>query len=92
MKKSKAEEKENLYKPKTGAPPLNRNLEKLPIGDYLYRKHKKQPIVIRPLQTPVINESSRVIYDKRKEEAFMRLFQYLDVRHEGKIVWSRIKP
>jgi hypothetical protein len=63
-----------LYKPKTGAPPHNRNIENLPIGDFLYGKKKKTPIIKKEDQQPLINQTSKVIYDKRKAAAFKLIF------------------
>lgn len=62
MKKSELMEKENLYKPKVGAPPANRNIDNLPIGDFLYNKKKKVQVVKPPKQQPHINQASKAIY------------------------------
>jgi hypothetical protein len=68
MAKCSQAEKENLYTPKIGLPPPNRNVEALPIGDYLYNRRK---IAINhevlPLQTSNVNATSNLIYDYRKE-------------------------
>lgn len=55
-------EKENLYKPKVGPPPANRNIDNLPIGDFLYNKKKKPQVIKHPKQQPHINQASKAIY------------------------------
>jgi len=55
-----------LYRPKTGAAPLNRNLDKLPIGDYLYKKQKKVPVLTKPYPIPKVNKNSKQLYQVNK--------------------------
>lgn len=62
LRKSELMEKENLYRPKVGLPPANRNVENLPIGDFLYNKKKKTPAIKPPKQQPHINQASKAIY------------------------------
>jgi len=72
-------EKENMHTPKIGLPPPNRNIEALPIGDYLYNRRKTITSQEAPLpKARLVNETSDRIYDYRKEEAFCRLFRHLD--------------
>ena len=62
IKANEVSNKENLHKPKTGPAPANRNIERLPIGDFLYQKRKKSVIVAKPQPIPSISETSRQIY------------------------------
>ena len=42
-----------MHKPKTGIAPINRNIDKLPIGDYLYKNRRKKTVVIaKPKPVP----------------------------------------
>ena len=66
-KASEIQDKENLHKLKVGPAPGNRNLDRLPIGDFLYQKRKKTVVVARPQPVPTISETSRHIYEHSKE-------------------------
>ena len=88
LKKDELMEKENLHKPKVGPPPANRNVDNLPIGDFLYNKKKKAQVVKPHKQQPLINQASKTIYEKRKATAFQRIFDYLDFQNTGKIAWN----
>jgi hypothetical protein len=46
---------EGLYRPKTGQAPRNRNLENLPIGDFLYSRRRKTVLLAKPQPIPLIS-------------------------------------
>ena len=91
LKRKQISQKQNLYHPKIGLPPTNRNAQNLPIGDFLYKREKrgskKQEKVVCQ---PSINHMSKQIYNKKKMAAFQKIFQYLDFHKEDKISWHRL--
>ena len=90
-KASEKQEKENMYKPKTGSAPFNRNVEKLPIGDFLYQNRRKKTVVVaKPQPIPKINQTSRHLYEKKKEEVFEKIFRLLEGHDDGVISWKYI--
>ena len=79
-----------LHKPLTGRPPHLRNLQNLPIGDYLYNKRKRESIQTPKEKMSFVNSRSEMLYNEKKKAVFTVVFQHLDTDGDGVIDSSTV--
>lgn len=77
-RREEVEKSKSKHRPITGRPPALRNLENLPVGDYLYRQTKRLPSSTPTEKLSYVDSKSEKIYQIKKVSIFQSIFDFLD--------------